>query len=152
MRVAIIGQGYVGLTIAVGAAEAGHKVVGFDVNKELVSQLNSGVSHIEGISDSALKGFLSTNKYTVSTDASVLNGCDVVVIAVPTPLTEARNPDLSFVHTAIDLIQNNVKSPTLVINESTSYPGPGLNSIKPYGLVAAASKTSRPDIPSASAI
>ena len=123
MRVAIIGQGYVGLTIAVGAAEAGHKVVGFDVNKELVSQLNSGVSHIEGISDSALKGFLSTNKYTVSTDASELNGCDVVVIAVPTPLTEARNPDLSFVHAAVDLIQNNVKSPTLVINESTSYPG-----------------------------
>ena len=123
MRVAIIGQGYVGLTIAVGAAEAGHKVVGFDVNKELVSQLNSGVSHIEGISDSALKGFLSTNKYTVSTDASVLNGCDVVVIAVPTPLTEARNPDLSFVNAAVELIQNNIKSPTLVINESTSYPG-----------------------------
>ena len=123
MRVAIIGQGYVGLTIAVGAAEAGHKVVGFDVNKELVSQLNSGVSHIEGISDSALKGFLSTNKYTVSTDASVLNGCDVVVIAVPTPLTEARNPDLSFVHAAVELIQNNIKSPTLIVNESTSYPG-----------------------------
>ena len=123
MRVAIIGQGYVGLTIAVGAAEAGHKVVGFDVNKELVSQLNSGVSHIEGISASALKSFLSTNKYTASTDASVLNGCDVVVIAVPTPLTEARNPDLSFVHAAVELIQNNIKSPTLVINESTSYPG-----------------------------
>ena len=123
MRVAIIGQGYVGLTIAVGAAEAGHKVVGFDVNKELVSQLNSGVSHIEGISDSALKGFLSTNKYTVSTDASVLNGCDVVVIAVPTPLTEAREPDLSFVHAAVELIQNNIKSPTLIVNESTSYPG-----------------------------
>ena len=123
MRVAIIGQGYVGLTIAVGAAGAGHEVFGFDINKELVSQLNSGVSHIEGISDSALKSFLSTNKYTASTDASMLNGCDVVVIAVPTPLTEARNPDLSFVHAAVELIQNNIKSPTLVINESTSYPG-----------------------------
>ena len=123
MRVAIIGQGYVGLTIAVGAAEAGHKVVGFDVNKELVSQLNSGISHIEGISDSVLKGFLSTNKYTASTDASVLNGCNVVVIAVPTPLTEARNPDLSFVNAAVELIQNNIKSPTLIVNESTSYPG-----------------------------
>ena len=123
MRVAIIGQGYVGLTIAVGAAGAGHEVIGFDVNKELVSQLNSGVSHIEGISGSVLKSFLSTNKYTASTDASVLNGCDVVVIAVPTPLTEARDPDLSFVHAAVDLIQINVKSPTLVINESTSYPG-----------------------------
>ena len=123
MRVAIIGQGYVGLTIAVGAAGAGHKVVGFDVNADLVKALNSAESHIEGISDSALKSLLSNNTYTASTDAAVLNGCDVVVIAVPTPLTEARNPDLSFVHAAVELIQNNVKSPTLVINESTSYPG-----------------------------
>ena len=123
MRVAIIGQGYVGLTIAVGAAGAGHEVIGFDINKELVSQLNSGVSHIEGIPDSALKSFLSTDKYTASTDAAVLSGSDVVVIAVPTPLTEARDPDLSFVHAAVELIQSNVTSPTLVINESTSYPG-----------------------------
>ena len=123
MRVAIIGQGYVGLTIAAGAAGAGHEVFGFDVNKELVSQLNSGASHIEGISDAALKSLLSKNTYTASTDAAALNGCDVVVIAVPTPLTEGRNPDLSFVHGAVELIQNNVKAPTLVINESTSYPG-----------------------------
>ena len=123
MRVAIIGQGYVGLTIAIGAASAGHEVIGFDVNNELVKQLNSGVSHIEGISESRLKSFLSTKNYSASTDASTLNGCEVVVIAVPTPLTEARNPDLSFVHAAVELIQNNIKNPTLVINESTSYPG-----------------------------
>jgi UDP-N-acetyl-D-glucosamine dehydrogenase len=123
MRVAIIGQGYVGLTIAVGAAGAGHKVVGFDVNKELVNQLNSGTSHIEGISDSALKSLLSNNTYTASADASSINGCEVIVIAVPTPLTESREPDLSFVHAAVELIQNNVKAPTLIINESTSYPG-----------------------------
>ena len=123
MRVAIIGQGYVGLTIAVGAAGAGHQVIGFDVNHGLVSELNSGISHIEGISNSELKSFLSNNTYVASTDAAVLDDCDVVVIAVPTPLTEARNPDLSFVHAAVELIQSNVKSPTLVINESTSYPG-----------------------------
>ena len=123
MRVAIIGQGYVGLTIAVGASGAGHEVIGFDVNSELVNQLNAGFSHIEGISYSELKSFLSANTYRASTDASALNGCDVVVIAVPTPLTESRNPDLSFVHAAVELIQNNVKAPTLVINESTSYPG-----------------------------
>ena len=123
MRVAIIGQGYVGLTIAVGAAGAGHEVIGFDVNKELVSQLNSGVSHIEGISDAELKSLLSNKAYTASADASSVNGCDVIVIAVPTPLTEFREPDLSFVHAAVELIQNNVKTPTLVINESTSYPG-----------------------------
>jgi UDP-N-acetyl-D-glucosamine dehydrogenase len=123
MRVAIIGQGYVGLTIAVGAAGAGHNVVGFDVNPDLVKALNSSVSHIEGISDSTLKSLLSNNTYTASTDASSVNGCDVIVIAVPTPLTESRNPDLSYVHAAVELIQNNVKGPTLVINESTSYPG-----------------------------
>jgi UDP-N-acetyl-D-glucosamine dehydrogenase len=123
MRVAIIGQGYVGLTIAMGASGAGHQVTGFDVNDDLVNQLNSGISHIEGISNSVIKAFISAKTYIASTDASKLDGCDVIVIAVPTPLTEARDPDLSFVHAAVALIQNNVKTPTLVINESTSYPG-----------------------------
>jgi UDP-N-acetyl-D-glucosamine dehydrogenase len=129
MRVAIIGQGYVGLTIAVGAAGAGHSVVGFDINNGLVAQLNSGESHIEGISDSSLAGFVSSGTYLASTDAAELNGADVIVIAVPTPLDEARNPDLSFVHAAADLIAKNVKSPALIVNESTSYPGTLRNEI-----------------------
>jgi UDP-N-acetyl-D-glucosamine dehydrogenase len=123
MRVAIIGQGYVGLTIAVGAAGAGHQVIGFDVNDALVTQLNSGKSHIEGISDAAVQNFISSGLYAASTNPSVIDGCDVIVIGVPTPLDDARNPDLSYVHTAADLIANNVKSPALIINESTSYPG-----------------------------
>jgi UDP-N-acetyl-D-glucosamine dehydrogenase len=123
MRVAIIGQGYVGLTIAVGAAGAGHTVVGFDVNDALVAQLNSGKSHIEGISDAVVQNFISSGLYAASTNPSVIDSCDVIVIAVPTPLDDARNPDLSYVHTAADLIANNVKSPALIINESTSYPG-----------------------------
>ncbi len=123
MRVAIIGQGYVGLTIAVGAADAGHIVMGFDVNDDLVSQLNAGKSHIEGITDSDLTGFIATGSYVASSDPSVLNGCDVIVIAVPTPLDADRNPDLSYVHAASDLISQHVKSPVLIVNESTSYPG-----------------------------
>ena len=123
MRVAIIGQGYVGLTIAVGAASAGHTVVGFDVNDALVAQLNTGKSHIEGISDRDLAGFVSAGLYSASTDASVLDGSDVIVIAVPTPLDADRNPDLSFVHAASDLINQYVKKPALIVNESTSYPG-----------------------------
>ena len=123
MRVAIIGQGYVGLTIAVGAAGAGHSVVGYEVNDSLVAALNTGTSHIEGITDAALSGFVASGAYKASTDASVLDGCDVIVIAVPTPLDDKRNPDLSYVHDAADLIASNVKSPALVINESTSYPG-----------------------------
>ena len=123
MRVAIIGQGYVGLTIAVGAAGAGHKVIGYDVNDQLVAALNAGTSHIEGISDIALSSLIRTGAYRASRDASAIDGSDVVVIAVPTPLDDARNPDLSYVHAAADLIANNAKSSALVINESTSYPG-----------------------------
>jgi UDP-N-acetyl-D-glucosamine dehydrogenase len=123
MRVAIIGQGYVGLTIAVGAACAGHQVVGFDVNSGLVEDLNSGKSHIEGISDSQLAGFLSSGLFTASVDPSVLEGSDVIIIAVPTPLDGNRNPDLSYVHAAAELINQQVKTPALIVNESTSYPG-----------------------------
>jgi UDP-N-acetyl-D-glucosamine dehydrogenase len=123
MRVAIIGQGYVGLTIAADAAASGHHVVGYDVNPALVEQLIAGVSHIEGISNAALTSVIASEAYTASTDPSVLDGCDVIVIAVPTPLDEARNPDLSYVHAATDLIAQHVKSPSLIVNESTSYPG-----------------------------
>jgi UDP-N-acetyl-D-glucosamine dehydrogenase len=123
MRVAIIGQGYVGLTIAAGAASAGHSVLGFDVNQGLVTKLNSGVSHIEGISNNDLASFIGSEIYKASADASLLDGSDVIVIAVPTPLDDDRNPDLSFVHAAADLIAQQVKIPALIINESTSYPG-----------------------------
>jgi UDP-N-acetyl-D-glucosamine dehydrogenase len=123
MRVAIIGQGYVGLTIAVGAAGAGHSVVGFDVNTELVEQVNSGKSHIEGISDQQIAGLVTSGLFSASTDPGTLNGSEVIVIAVPTPLDSDRNPDLSYVHAAAELINQNVQTPALIINESTSYPG-----------------------------
>ena len=123
MRVAIIGQGYVGLTIAAGAASAGHTVFGFDVNSELVDKLNLGKSHIEGISDSQLAGFVSAGLFFASSDPTILDGSDVIVIAVPTPLDVDRKPDLSFVHAAADLVNQHVITPALVINESTSYPG-----------------------------
>jgi UDP-N-acetyl-D-glucosamine dehydrogenase len=129
MRVAIIGQGYVGLTIAVGAADAGHSVIGFDVNPALVDQLNAGKSHIEGISSADLEAIIEASSYSASADPSILDGSDVIVIAVPTPLDAQRNPDLSYVHAGADLIQKNVKSPTLIVNESTSYPGTLRNEI-----------------------
>jgi UDP-N-acetyl-D-glucosamine dehydrogenase len=129
MRVAIIGQGYVGLTIAVGAAGAGHSVVGFDVNPALVDQLNAGKSHIEGIADTDLGSFIASGLYAASTDSSALDGSEVIVIAVPTPLDAQRNPDLAYVHAAAELIQKNFKSPALIVNESTSYPGTLRNEI-----------------------
>jgi UDP-N-acetyl-D-glucosamine dehydrogenase len=123
MRVAIIGQGYVGLTIAVSAAGAGHEVVGIDINEGLVAQLSAGKSHIEGVSGSDVSGIIAAGRFKASTDPILLNGCDVIVIAVPTPLDQDRNPDLSFVHSAADLIAKHVKSPALIVNESTSFPG-----------------------------
>jgi UDP-N-acetyl-D-glucosamine dehydrogenase len=123
MRIAIIGQGYVGLTIAVGAADAGQKVVGFDTNKGLVSALNVGSSHIEGITDAQIARLISSDKYLATSNPSEINGADVIVIAVPTPLDSLRNPDLSYVYAAVELINQHVKNSALIVNESTSYPG-----------------------------
>jgi UDP-N-acetyl-D-glucosamine dehydrogenase len=123
MRVAIIGQGYVGLTIAMEAAKAGHTVVGFDVNQELVGRLKAGISHIEGVLDSQLETFLANGRYRVSASASLLEGAEVVVIAVPTPLDKDRNPDTSYLQAACKSIAENIKSQAMIINESTSFPG-----------------------------
>jgi UDP-N-acetyl-D-glucosamine dehydrogenase len=111
MKIAIIGLGYVGRSIAQAAVGAGHSVVGFDTNSDVISALKIGGD------------FKGTN------DASLIGDAEVVVIAVPTPLDGARKPDLSAVHAACKTIIENVKSPVLVINESTSYPGTLRNEI-----------------------
>jgi len=129
MKVAIIGQGYVGLTISVSAGLANHSVTGFDLNKQLIKRLNSGVSHIEGVSSETLKAMIKSRSYQATSDPIELDNCEIFVIAVPTPLDSERNPDLSFVHAAADLIEKNVKSPALIVNESTSYPGTLRNEI-----------------------
>ena len=104
MKIAILGLGYVGRSIARAAVSAGHSVIGFDTNSDLVSSLR-----ISG----DFKG---------TTDPALLDGAEVVVIAVPTPLDVGRKPDLSAVHAACKTIVENVKSSVLVVNESTSFP------------------------------
>ena len=130
MKVSIIGQGYVGLTISVFAAEH-HTVVGFDKNQGVVDALNSGRSHIEGVASSDLAKWIAAGKYKATTDAADIAGSDVVVIAVPTPLTADRKPDLAFVEAACKTVGENLKTPALIINESTSFPGTVRNLIKP---------------------
>ena len=130
MKVSIIGQGYVGLTISVFAAEH-HDVVGFDKNQGVVDALNAGKSHIEGVESSDLVRYIASGSYLATTDASDIAGSDVVVIAVPTPLTKDRKPDLAFVEAACKTIGENLKTPALIINESTSFPGTVRNLIKP---------------------
>jgi UDP-N-acetyl-D-glucosamine dehydrogenase len=130
VKVSIIGQGYVGLTISVFAAEH-HDVVGFDKNQEVVEALNSGKSHIEGVESTDLARLIAIGKYKATTDAAEVAGSDVVVIAVPTPLTKDRKPDLAFIEAACKTIGENLKSPALIINESTSFPGTVRKLIKP---------------------
>lgn len=130
MKVSIIGQGYVGLTISVFAAEH-HEVIGFDKNQSVVDALNSGSSHIEGVESADLAKWIHAGRYMATTDASEIAGSDVVVIAVPTPLTKDRKPDLTYVVAACKTIGENLKTPALIINESTSFPGTVRNLIKP---------------------
>ncbi len=130
LKVAIIGQGYVGLTIAVSAAEK-FTVVGFDNNEKIVTQLNNGISHIEGVSGETLKRLITKNRYIASTDGAEIADSDVIVIAVPTPLTPERKPDLRYIESACKTIGKSLEKPALIINESTSYPGTLRNFIKP---------------------
>ena len=130
MKISIIGQGYVGLTISVFAAEH-HTVVGFDKNQGVVDALNSGKSHIEGVDSADLVRHIASGSFKATTNSAEIAGSDVVVIAVPTPLTKDRKPDLSFVEAACKTIGENIKTPALIINESTSFPGTVRNLIKP---------------------
>jgi UDP-N-acetyl-D-glucosamine dehydrogenase len=131
MRVAIIGQGYVGLTISIGAVNAGHEVIGIDLSESLVSNLASGRSHIEGIADSDIARALASGRYKPSTDYSQIGGSDLVVIAVPTPLKEVGQPDLNILESAAKSVGKSLQKKTLIINESTSHPGTLRNLIRP---------------------
>jgi len=130
MRVGIIGQGYVGLTISAFASKD-YEVIGFDLNPVIVDQLNQGHSHIEGVKSSDLKSAISQGSYKATTEGSEVADCDIVVIAVPTPLDGDRRPDLSYIDSACKVIADNLNGPALIINESTSFPGTIRNYIKP---------------------
>ena len=131
MRIAIIGQGYVGLTISVGALSAGHEVVGVDLSDSLVAALKSGKSHIEGISDEDLASGLKSGRYLPTTDYKDVIGCEIVVIAVPTPLDGKGGPNLSLLESAADSLSSILSSRVLIINESTSHPGTLREVIRP---------------------
>ena len=130
MKVAIIGQGYVGLTISAFAGEH-FEVIGFDNNQKIVDQLNSGISHIEGVESSLIQKWLKVGRFKATTSGAEISNVDLVVIAVPTPLSKDREPDLTYIDAACKTIGENVNKPVLVINESTSFPGTLRNYIKP---------------------
>ena len=131
MRVGIIGQGYVGLTISVGALRAGHEVIGVDYSQSLITSLLAGKSHIEGISDGEISAGLKSGKFLPTSSYGEIADCDIVVIAVPTPLGANGSADLTLLEAAATSVGAALKKKALVINESTSYPGTLRDVIRP---------------------
>jgi UDP-N-acetyl-D-glucosamine dehydrogenase len=120
---AIIGQGYVGLPLAMAAVDAGWTVIGIDNFAAKVAQINGGSSPVEDISDKQLQAAISIGAYKATTDFSAVAQASVVTICVPTPLDEKREPDLTLLRSAARGIASYVSNETLVVSESTSYPG-----------------------------
>ena len=121
--VGVIGQGYVGLPLAVGFARVGFTVMGLDNDRDRVLALTAGRSHSPDVASEALAEVLREGRYRATTDASVLERCDVVIICVPTPLRKSKDPDISFVVAAAEEAAAHFRAPQLVILESTTYPG-----------------------------
>ena len=135
---AIIGQGYVGLPLAMAAVDAGWTVIGVDNFEAKVAQINGGSSPVEDISEAQLQAALAKGAYKATTDYSAVSQASVITICVPTPLDEKREPDLALLRSAATGIAPFVSNETLVVSESTSYPGtlrdiiiPIVNALKP---------------------
>jgi UDP-N-acetyl-D-glucosamine dehydrogenase len=120
---AIIGQGYVGLPLAMAAVDAGWSVIGVDNFEAKVTQINSGSSPVEDISDSQLQAALAKGVYKATSDFSTVAQASVITICVPTPLDDGREPDLTLLRSAAIGVAPFVSNETLVVSESTSYPG-----------------------------
>jgi nucleotide sugar dehydrogenase len=121
-KAVVVGQGYVGLPVAVRAVLGGYTVVGFEVDDRKVEGLNAGRSHVEDISDAQMAEVLATGRYSASSDPESLAGFDVAVISVPTPMGEGV-PDLSYIESAAATVAPHITKGSTVILESTTYPG-----------------------------
>jgi len=130
-RVVVIGQGYVGLPISINAAKSGYKVLGFDINEEKISQLQNGVTNSPEVRKPDLLRLQKKGKLTFINSMPKLSEKSIIVIAVPTPLDDNRNPDLSMLKQACEFISSILVDNSLVINESTSFIGTLRNYIKP---------------------
>lgn len=121
MRIGVVGLGYVGLPLAVAFAEAGHDVVGYDVDDERVALLAGGESDIEDVESPRLAAL--SEKFTATSEDEHLAVCDAILICVPTPLAAEREPDLRYVRDSTETIAKILRKGQLVVLESTTYPG-----------------------------
>ena len=121
--VAIIGQGYVGLPLAMAALSEGWRVIGIDSSESKVHQINAGESPVEDISNATLGQAVASGKYIATTDFQEVHKASVVVLCVPTPLHEDKQPNIEILRDAAASVAPFLSTDTLVISESTSYPG-----------------------------
>jgi UDP-N-acetyl-D-glucosamine dehydrogenase len=129
MRIGIIGLGYVGLPLAVAFGEAGCEVVGLDVDQGKIDALNAGRSYIEDVPDAALAPL--AGKLRATTDYDEMAACDAVIICVPTPLSDAREPDLTYLIESAEPLAKVLRTGQLVVLESTTYPGTTRERLQP---------------------
>jgi len=122
-RVAVIGLGYVGLPLSMVMVKAGFSVIGFDISKDKVKLLNSGKSDIDDIPSSEVKAAVKSGKFKATTDPALLSGVDTISICVPTPLSKTKDPDVSYILSAMEWVTKYIAKGTLVVLESTTYPG-----------------------------
>ena len=121
-KLVVVGQGYVGLPLALRAVEAGYDVVGFDLDVNRIKRLADGDSYVEDISDERLAAALASGRFLPTVDSEHMDGFDIAVIDVPTPL-EDGNPNLSYVEAAAATLAAHLRPGSTVVLESTSYPG-----------------------------
>jgi len=129
--IAIIGAGYVGMPHAQTFAEAGKRVVLVDIKQSVVDGINRGESHIEDVSSDDLKRLVDAGLISATTDFGIVKDCAAVVIAVPTPLSPQRVPDLRFIESAARDVAPHLKKGHVVVLESTTYPGTTREVLKP---------------------
>ncbi|MFA7467790.1 MAG: nucleotide sugar dehydrogenase, partial [Desulfotomaculaceae bacterium] len=122
-KVAVIGLGYVGLPQAVLQAKTGFQVTGIDIDNSRVNKLKAGQNYIQDVDDKDLRELITSGNLKVTTDFNLLRNMDVVVICVPTPLNELRQPDLSYITSAAEEVARNLQRGQLIILESTTFPG-----------------------------
>ncbi|MDO5845165.1 MAG: nucleotide sugar dehydrogenase [Methanocorpusculum sp.] len=120
--IGIVGQGYVGLPLAMAFAKKVN-VIGFDVSEKTIQLLNSGKSHILDVSDIVLHEAIEADRYFASSKPESLKSCDVIIICVPTPLGKEKKPDMSFIRSAAETISKILQKGQYVVLESTTYPG-----------------------------
>jgi len=129
--IGIVGLGYVGVPLALAAVKAGFTVIGFDIDASRVDKLNQGKSQIKHISDAALKAAATAGKFSATADFGRLAEPDAILIAVPTPLTRHREPDLSYIEKTAEAIAPRLRAGQLIVLESTTWPGTTREVIKP---------------------